>query len=310
MPNLFDKWDIRSVLERSLDQNNSFEFCKRNLQELIVNSNSKEKSLMIKQNVFGANIFEVKNFNKLSDSEIEKYMLLVDDFRSNLFNENLFMDKIGNWIYSNRSGSAMRYIDIKNRLDAFLYNGKEIDFMENDFFKLVNFIMLNMLGKVEKEGYFSKKSLIENGLIDAKNNFAVISIVTAVGVMKKAKELGWMAKRNALMASLISDAIKIGEDVVVDSLIDLYGDLEKDGNYLLGHGLYFKFDGLVDFLLPKIQNFNVDYLDNNIIKLCGSAYEVAIKTEYPFIDGIKDAQDRMGLLKVVKSEEKKLTKSL
>lgn len=237
------------------------------------------------------NSFSVIDFFEISSV----YHTLFSRIKSNKFLKCIN----GEWLFARNSGVDDLFLRLKFEVDRFL-NEKNVGFIKTNFFSLMQFLFEIRQAELSSNDKFAPNQLIENGLISDEKSISLLYISSIIEKIRKENiEIDYK-----LLSILIQKEAAIKKDNIVwNGLINIYGEINKDGNYLLNKCVLDKSEFAIECLLPILKSFVININDcspgGKDIKL----YDMAKMYELNggLCELIKQTQERIELIDNIRS---------
>lgn len=297
---------IIDTIKEGLNSSDPFEFISKELSFLYVNADECEILLFKKELESDSSALEVESLID-DQKKLHQVQDIIGSLKNRLNNNPFFKDKDGYWVHTNNGDNGEEYYnEVSNKFNDL----KELNLHERTE-KNVNKMFLSLMDdllRVERIArvklLFYPKNLVEYGCIQEEENYLQKIALEAIEMVE---EFGVKIDRKNFM-SLMSMAVVGGNQVIVDRLVRNYGDLEKDGNYLICAAIYDWDTPTVLWLIPKLNSFivNCKWEEGKEFHNPGDkVYDVAKKsglTSFNDLDElIKNSQERSELNEIIKT---------
>lgn len=290
---------MKNIIDIIKDGLNSNDFLK-NIEvdfSLILVSKNNEDILKVKNELISDN-FEMA-LEQLLEGDVRGNQVgwYVENLRRRLNDKPIFVDEGGYWVYSNglENGPDL-YENVKLGFERFnrLSEKNGIRYLNDVFIKNITFLFQENQISTQGATFYPKK-LIQLGIISEEKNFFQKVILDMIERIK------FLKIEQKHIESILPYAVIQQNDVVIKAVECLYGDLEKNGNFLICSALYSTNQKMIEWLLPKLNNFEINCKWSGVGKKMHNPgdmlYDLATKFEISdiLLDKIRQRQEILDL---------------
>lgn len=277
-------------------------YCLKELSALYVDQNNQRREILFKEIISEEFGFNMRN--ALRDTSLD-YFELRDDFLS--FAESVgkrrFLIQDSYW-YFGLKGNAWEEMHQIECIEKQIYHNisdKNVHEASKKFDQLI-LKHLECQRQDSNGNKFSRGNLLSIGVINEDNEFTKNKITNVIDEIMKEKvdlNLDMLIRR-------INAMFKTDNMHVFNKMIEMYGELEKNGNALLLDCICTGHYEMIDWLIPKLSSFEVifstfgaDHKTINKDKV--SAFEIAdLYCSKDVVTRLKEAQENVDLKKLIK----------
>lgn len=297
---------IINVFKKCLEDANTLDYFEKEIMRLCVEKNEE----IVKRinddyatpNLLGflVELQEAKK-NKLSVKEMFKVISLYSGLHARINEDKFYKNENGEWIFCAARSAQDLDRKIKNRIDIFSRETNRREKVEI-FLDLFEWLIEIRNGEIFNHGIFSPLNYIKSGLIQEEKSLSRIYSFKLIDRMK----VDGFKIDHALLANLID---KEGKNLkngisIFDQLIELYGDVNKDENYLIHKLIVEKNEMAIERLIPKLNSFSININNGSVSGIENvSLYNMAKMYDLSegLCDYIKNESDRYRLVETIQS---------